>query len=226
MLERKALGVCFWIGVSMNERQNKSDRSSNLSKAEVTSDRLIEVAARLFKEKGYANTTVRDIANAAGMKAGSMYYHYASKDEVLHAVMERANHLATTGFDKALTKAGSDADFETKLVSCIEAHLRNIMDFGNFSIMQDELQHQLPSDLRKQQLAIREEYDLRWRNLFDEGRSQGVLHASQNLTLLRLIILGSMNWSEHWLNKKRTSLNSFAKIIAAIMIRGASRQMI
>jgi TetR/AcrR family transcriptional regulator, cholesterol catabolism regulator len=210
----------------MNERQNKSDRSSNLSKAEVTSDRLIEVAARLFKEKGYANTTVRDIANAAGMKAGSMYYHYASKDEVLHAVMERANHLATTGFDKALTKAGSDADFETKLVSCIEAHLRNIMDFGNFSIMQDELQHQLPNDLRKQQLAIREEYDLRWRNLFDEGRSQGVLHASQNLTLLRLIILGSMNWSEHWLNKKRTSLNSFAKIIAAIMIRGASRQMI
>ena len=48
---------------------------------------LIRVAARLFREKGFDGTTIRDIAHAVGMRSGSPFYHFANKHELLMAVM-------------------------------------------------------------------------------------------------------------------------------------------
>jgi AcrR family transcriptional regulator len=47
---------------------------------------LLEAAARVFRQKGYGITTMRDIAAATGMMAGSIYYHYPSKGDLLLAV--------------------------------------------------------------------------------------------------------------------------------------------
>lgn len=57
------------------------------SVAEETRQRIIDVARALFAERGYAGTSVRDIAERLGMTKGSMYYHFASKDELLHALV-------------------------------------------------------------------------------------------------------------------------------------------
>ena len=45
-------------------------------KRDISSDRLLEVSAHLFREQGYIATCVREIAKAAAMKTGSIYYHY------------------------------------------------------------------------------------------------------------------------------------------------------
>ena len=55
---------------------------------------LLSAAAQLFRRKGFAATTTRDIAAAAGMQSGSPFYHFKSKDALLFAVMEQGMHTA------------------------------------------------------------------------------------------------------------------------------------
>lgn len=50
-------------------------------------DELVLAAARLFVDKGFAATTTRDIAEAVGMRSGSPFYHFRSKQELLKAAM-------------------------------------------------------------------------------------------------------------------------------------------
>ncbi|MEO7106775.1 MAG: helix-turn-helix domain-containing protein, partial [Rhodoferax sp.] len=55
---------------------------------------LLSSAAQLFRRKGFAATTTRDIAAAAGMQSGSPFYHFKSKDALLYAVMEEGMRSA------------------------------------------------------------------------------------------------------------------------------------
>jgi AcrR family transcriptional regulator len=55
---------------------------------EATRDQILTHAARLFRHHGYAATTLREIADAAGIKAGSIYYHFGSKDDILGEVLD------------------------------------------------------------------------------------------------------------------------------------------
>ena len=57
--------------------------------SESTPERLLDVAERLFAEKGYAGTAVRDIARAAGLTAPSLYNHFDGKQALYEAVLAR-----------------------------------------------------------------------------------------------------------------------------------------
>ena len=50
---------------------------------------MLRVSARLFREKGFDGTTIRDISGAAGMHSGSPFYHFKTKQDILVAVMEQ-----------------------------------------------------------------------------------------------------------------------------------------
>ena len=57
--------------------------------AEQRQQEIIDAAVALFTERGYQDTSVQDIAAAAGVATGSVYIHFASKDALLHAINER-----------------------------------------------------------------------------------------------------------------------------------------
>jgi AcrR family transcriptional regulator len=52
-------------------------------------DEILQVAARLFAEKGYEETTIREIGDAAGILSGSLYHHFQTKEEMLHELLKR-----------------------------------------------------------------------------------------------------------------------------------------
>src|SRR5690554_6288787 len=58
-----------------------------VSDPESARGRLLREAARLFREKGYERTTVRDLAAAVGIQSGSLFHHFRTKEEILKAVM-------------------------------------------------------------------------------------------------------------------------------------------
>jgi AcrR family transcriptional regulator len=70
---------------------------------EVTTDRraqLVETAAEVFAQKGVGNTTMRDIADGAGILAGSLYHHFRSKDDLLEEVLRSALDELTVAYEK------------------------------------------------------------------------------------------------------------------------------
>jgi AcrR family transcriptional regulator len=75
------------------------------TKAEETRDRILDAALRLFRERGFAETTMRDVAQAAGVATGAAYYYYRSKEELVLAFYVRTDQEARELFAEAL--AGS-----------------------------------------------------------------------------------------------------------------------
>ena len=80
-----------------------------ITKADRTKARLIEVATRLFQEHGSDEVTVRRIAAAAKIEAGSIYYHFSSRDQILRAVLERGVGNARDEVLGAVAEAGADS---------------------------------------------------------------------------------------------------------------------
>jgi AcrR family transcriptional regulator len=81
-----------------------------------TRQRILAVAVELFSARGFAGTSVRDIAEAMGMTKASLYYHFSSKEEILDAVTEPVRaELAGLVAWAAATPAPAPADLLTRL---------------------------------------------------------------------------------------------------------------
>lgn len=74
-------------------------------KAEETRNRILDAALRLFRERGFAETTMRDVAAEAGVATGAAYYYYRSKEELVLAFYVRTDQEARELFAAALAKS-------------------------------------------------------------------------------------------------------------------------
>lgn len=88
------------------------------SKAEETRNRILDAALRLFRERGFADTTMRDVAAAAGVATGAAYYYYRSKEELVLAFYVRTDQEARELFARAI---GSSKKLEQRMRGLIEA---------------------------------------------------------------------------------------------------------
>jgi AcrR family transcriptional regulator len=85
-----------------------------------SADRIFEAATRLFGERGYPSTSMRDIGDAVGLLAGSLYSHISSKEAVLLQIVE-------TGLDRYLDAvlpiADSDGPADLRMRQAVKAHV-------------------------------------------------------------------------------------------------------
>ena len=90
---------------------------------------LVRAAARLFREKGFDGTSVRDIAHAVGMRSGSPFYHFANKHELLMAVMEEGLRL---GLDRTqLALADTTMTATERFEKLVRTHYGILHDTGS-----------------------------------------------------------------------------------------------
>ena len=88
---------------------------------------LLRASARLFREKGYDGTSVRDIAQATGMQSGSWVYHFATKQDILAAVMREGLVEALARIEAIAAQAAPPrATFE----QLVRAHLETLLGPG------------------------------------------------------------------------------------------------
>src|SRR3990167_7336826 len=81
---------------------------------------LIRAAGRLFVDKGFDATTIRDIADAVGMRSGSPFYHFKSKQEMLKAVMIEGLQAALDAQDRKSTRLNSSHSQISYAVFCLK----------------------------------------------------------------------------------------------------------
>ena len=77
-------------------------------KSEQTRQRILAAALVLFREKGFAATTMREVAAAAGMATGAAYYYFDSKEAIVLAFYDRAREELAPLLDEALGGAGAE----------------------------------------------------------------------------------------------------------------------
>ncbi len=166
---------------------------------------ILDASAALFVEKGFVSTSTRDIARATGMLPGSLYYHFASKEDLLVAVFQEGVQRISEGVDVALATAGPDP--WVRLQSACEAHLAMLLGASNYAHV---VIRTLPSDVpdaEKTLVGLRREYEARFTALCDALP----LPLQVDRSVLRLMLIGAMNHTPVWFRKGRDTPAGLAR---------------
>jgi AcrR family transcriptional regulator len=161
---------------------------------------ILDSAAWLFRERGYASVTMREIAFAAGMKAGSLYYHFTSKDdivtEVLNFGVEAVFALVRERVDALPQGTPATLVFE----AAVTAHMESLLGLQAYTSANTRIFAQVPGHVRTRTLPVREAYERYWDGLFKRMCVEGAVGADKDLRLARLFLFGAMNGALEWFN--------------------------
>jgi len=179
---------------------------------------VLSNAARLFREKGFERTSLKEIAEACNMLPGSLYYRYNSKEALLVELMRRGIDLVTAEVESAY--ASSDDPFE-RLRLCINAHLRALLvDSDAVYVLLFEWRA-LGPEARKEIIELRDQYESLWAGILETMIAQGVVRKNVDGRLLRLIGLGALNWVATWFDPNGAhSLDAIGDLIWQIAMDG------
>ena len=162
---------------------------------ESTRRRAIEDAAStLFRRRGYAATSIRDIAKELDLRGPSLYAHVASKEDVLWSIVDRV----ATRFEQAADDAFErGADAPTRLAGLVRAHVRAVTaDVGEASVFIHEWRH-LSDDRRIHVRDRRDAYESRFRRLIADGMATGDF-ALTDAALAATFLLTALNGIPTW----------------------------
>jgi TetR/AcrR family transcriptional regulator, cholesterol catabolism regulator len=196
----------------MNAPQRKLRRNNESNRRE----ELLRVSARLFREKGFDGTSIRDISGAAGMHSGSPFYHFKTKQDILLAVMEHGLAEGLRRLEDAMVEPGTA---EQRLRRMIRAQLGTILEDGNDFIpvlLYDW--RSLTAANQQRIIALNDRYDALWQRAIDELKHEG--HMPGDAQLVRLLVLGAVNWTGRWYRDSgRLSLDEIADGAARLFLR-------
>jgi len=173
------------------------------SKAVATRQRILDAAAKQFRENGYTGTRLADIATEALTQTGSLYYHFASREhlvqEVLRVGQERTNKFVI-GTVEALPASVGALD---RLRAAMSAHLTAILDIGDYTAATLRILGQVPEEIRASTMVLQREYGRYWRTLFENAGAAGELRHDIDVSSCMMLMLGAMNGTPDWFDPKQ-----------------------
>ena len=195
------------------------------TKREKTHRMVLDAAAKLFSEQGYHGTSLKSIAEAVNMQAGSLYYHFSSKDQLMQDVLNKSIYIIYSTVKTEMNKLDEAASFSDKLKAAIRGHMIAILTYADYTSASIRNYGQLPDAVHYASQPARDEYEQFWRELFEQAEIAGAIRADVDKHLLRLSIFGSMNWSSVWFNaQQNTSVEALAAAQADIFLHGCLKQ--
>jgi len=157
-------------------------------------EKLVRAAARLFREEGFAATTLRQIAKAAGMLPGSVHYRYPTKAALLLALMRRGVEADLACVRAAIAPARDPLE---RLRLAMRARVRYLLSRDAATVVLYDWRS-LKGRARAEMIRLRDSYEAFWAGLLHEAAGAGRLHAEIDLNLLRFLIFGATNWITMW----------------------------
>lgn len=185
-----------------------------------TFNRMLATAAQLFRTKGYAATTTREIASLMGLQKGSLYYHIDGKEELLYRLcvdsLERIHKAA-----RAAIQQGSGApDRLRRLIHC---HVtRMLTDRDKHAAMLVELRS-LTGERRTDVIRLRDQYEALVVGVIAEGQREGAFRPDIDVKYLSLALLNLINWTIFWFDpEQELTPESLSDVLAGVYLHGVS----
>ncbi len=196
----------------------KKRASDGISKSDKKIVTIANTAAKLFSSKGYVATSMEDVAAAAKISKGSIYYYFSTKDEIL-------DYILSTFMDAVLENAGHDLqeidDPEERIRIMILRHVTTYT--GDMYLAKTLMQeaHNLPAAKHRKIKVKEREY---FRIVFGALSSYLNDDADKDLlTVLTFNLLGMCNWLFSWYDpKKSIDPEQLARLIFDTFMNGLS----
>lgn len=173
-------------GKDARRRAGEDDASAGARRRQI-----MQEAARLFGTRGFEATTIRDIAAATGILGGSIYYHFASKEDIFVAVHGAGMEKITLAVLDAIE--GVDDPWD-RLEAAAVAHCNDLLGSSEVPVIVSPYYSESLKGLRETLVAQRDRYETVVSGLIDALD----LPSHVNRSLFRLNFLGALNWMPTW----------------------------
>jgi AcrR family transcriptional regulator len=179
-----------------------------------------EAAARLFRDRGYRATSMRDLAAAVDLKASSLYNHIRSKEELLRAICFENARRFLAGM-KTVEEAPLNA--AQKVRRLIGLHIRIATeDVTSVTAFNDEWRH-LPEPHLSEFKALRRNYENRFKAIIEAGIAEGMLKPL-NSSIVLFTIFSAIRWLYDWYRPGReVDAQTLENNIAELLMRGLNK---
>lgn len=153
-----------------------------------------EKATILFQERGYAATSMRDLAQDLGIEAASLYSHIKSKEEILQKICFRmAEEFFSAWREVELENSSQAAKMEKAMI----AHVKVITkDTDASAVFFNEWRH-LSEPFLSEFLGMRDDYEGRFKKILRDGMASGEFKIVDEKFMM-LTLLSSLNWTHNW----------------------------
>ena len=179
-------------------------------------DSILRSAARLFRERGFADTGMRDIAAAADLSAANLYHYFDSKNDLLFYCQDRALDRMLAAV--ALARQGSRSAAE-RLHVVLSAHLQTLLDEIEGATAHLQIDS-LPPSLRDVIVKKRDRYERALRRIIADGIRRGEL-VDMDPAVVARAMLGAMNWTVTWFRPDGPDTPiAVGEMISRFLVRG------
>src|SRR2546428_2929196 len=171
-------------------------------------NRIYEVAAEVFHRKGYDNTSMSDVARAAGLTKAGLYHHVASKESLLYTILDSGLDMTESYVVKPLEEI---ADPLQRLKTMIDLHLQLVLEERNLEVtgLLHECKTLSPADRTRINRRKKEYVKMSTKLIADVIKKYNITDLNPKLAAFAL--LGMLNWTYQWY--KPSGSNSREEIV-------------
>lgn len=185
-----------------------------------TREKLLQLAARAFGTQGYAATTMRAIADQAGIEAASIYYHFSSKEELLEAVMDQGGESIFAHTREYIAALPPGADAEQRFRAGLLGLMTAMIKYGDYTLAHGRRLTELPDKVRERQIKRRAQHQEFWAGMLEDLRAEGSLREDVDIALCRVFVLNTITSAQSWFNPKKGSPEKVVDTLCTVLFDG------
>lgn len=198
----------------------KSAGRKQTPKALATRRHILDCAASVFARNGYKLTRLRDIADAAGLHLTALYYHYDNKEALARDLLMTAASQRSDALRAALDELPPEAPYRMRIATANRAYLGQILQNNPLMPAAVAIIGQVSPEVREEVLELTRGDSEVWRKLLIEAQRVGEIAASVDIDMVRMLLIGSMNWTIEWFDPERGSSDRLAFALNRLLFEG------
>ena len=177
---------------------------------------LLTCAARAFAEHGYEKTSIREVAQAAGVSLAGLYYYVSCKEELLFLIQYHTFGVLTENLENVVSESAAP---ETHLREMVSAHVRYLVEhLPELKVCTTEMDS-LQGDYYRRVLRRRQRYFELTRRILNRIREQEEGNGVDS-NLATLYLFGMLNWIVMWFDPKRNDPAELSGSLVELFLNG------
>lgn len=191
------------------QRRRKRDKA--------TRDEILLAAANLIVDKGFMACTMRSISERVNIQAGSLYHHFASKDEIVVEIMKSGAAMLLEQVRQSVEALPPETPFADRIGVAMQTHLACKLN-RDLPFMQ--VYEQLMPVTKRQGRHMRRRYADFWVDLIESGKRSGEVREDIASVPFVSYLLSSLNSTPDWFSAEQLKFDELVGMILKVIERG------
>src|SRR5579872_6849125 len=212
------------MSVSAAQRAPRQERRQPPSRGALKRKQILDAAAKVLARRGYAGTMLSEVAEEAGTQAGSLYYHFDSREELVEEVLQAGVALSFARARAVLDELPRNSSPLQRLEAALRAHIKFQLVESDYARAVVRSMGQCPEDMWKRVNEKFKAYGRFFDSLIAAAMRAGQLDPKVDQSALRMLLIGAANWAPEWYRADASStVEEISDLLVRLLIKGVGQ---